>query len=303
MIQLHRLEGFYRVALHHGYAAAARAFPYPISQPAVYQQVRKLEEELGTRLFERAGRDRVEPTAAGRRLLAFCAPFFEQLPAVARAVASRAPGGVLRVEAAALEIRHVLPAWIQRLRAAHPDIEVLLCEVPIAEPARLLRSQVDLIIDHLPQIPQGVRALAIARHYPFLITPAAWPRPRPKSLRTLLRGKPFVSFGAELFQHDLQLAGLRRLGLEAERSLSASTTEALVGFVAAGLGYSLIPWPSLSGPKVPDVCTLRLGTKNDGFAIHAAYRSGREDDPLLVAALQAMPRLAARATTRRSALI
>jgi DNA-binding transcriptional LysR family regulator len=68
MIQLHRLEGFYRVALHNGYAAAARGFPYPITQPAVYQQVRKLEEELGTRLFERAGRDRVEPTAAGRRL-------------------------------------------------------------------------------------------------------------------------------------------------------------------------------------------------------------------------------------------
>jgi DNA-binding transcriptional LysR family regulator len=291
MIQLHRLEGFYRVALHNGYAAAARGFPYPITQPAVYQQVRKLEEELGTRLFERAGRDRVEPTAAGRRLLAFCAPFFEQLPAVARAVASHAPGGVLRVEAAALEIRHVLPRWIQRLRAAHPDIEVQLCEVPAAEPARLLRSQVDLIVDHMPQIPRGVGAVAIARHHPFLITPATWPRPTAKTVGRSLNDKPFVSFGPELFQHDMQLAGLRRLGLEAEQKLSASTTEALLGFVAAGLGYSLIPWPSLHGPQVPGVHALRLGAERDGFTIHAAYREGREDDPLLVAALRAMPRL------------
>jgi DNA-binding transcriptional LysR family regulator len=291
MIQLHRLEGFYRVALHNGYAAAARGFPYPITQPAVYQQVRKLEEELGTRLFERAGRDRVEPTAAGRRLLAFCAPFFEQLPAVARAVASHTSGGVLRVEAAALEIRHVLPRWIQRLRAAHPDIEVQLCEVPAAEPARLLRSQVDLIVDHMPQIPRGVGAVAIAQHHPFLITPAAWPRPTAKTVGRSLNDKPFISFGPELFQHDMQLAGLRRLGLEAEQKLSASTTEALLGFVAAGLGYSLIPWPSLHGPQVHGVYALRLGAERDGFTIHAAYREGREDDPLLVAALRAMPRL------------
>ena len=39
MIQMHRLEGFYWVATAKGYTAAARAFPYPITQPAVYQQV------------------------------------------------------------------------------------------------------------------------------------------------------------------------------------------------------------------------------------------------------------------------
>ena len=57
MIQLHRLEGFYWVARTGGYARAARAFPYPLTQPAVHQQVRKLEEDLGARLFER-GRGR-----------------------------------------------------------------------------------------------------------------------------------------------------------------------------------------------------------------------------------------------------
>ena len=294
MIQLHRLEGFYRVALHHGYAAAARAFPYPISQPAVYQQVRKLEQELGKTLFERVGRDRVEPTAAGRRLLSFCAPFFETLPQVVRAIADNTFGGSLRVEAAPLEIRHVLPSWIQRLRAAHPEIEVQVHESQTPDPSRLLSAQADLIVDHLPRVPAGVRTVVIAQHHPFLVSPASWPRPTRSTLRARLGDKPFIGFGAELFQHELQHIGLRRLGLSPEHKLSASSTETLLGFVAAGLGYSLIPWPNQAGPELRDVYTLRIGERRDAFAIHAAFRAGRDADPLLQAALATLPRLHAR---------
>ena len=51
MIQIQRLEGFFWVATTGGYARAARAFPYPITQPAVHQQVKKLERELDITLF------------------------------------------------------------------------------------------------------------------------------------------------------------------------------------------------------------------------------------------------------------
>ena len=46
-IRLHQLEGFYYTGLTGGYARAAAAMPYPITEPAVYQQVRKLERSLG----------------------------------------------------------------------------------------------------------------------------------------------------------------------------------------------------------------------------------------------------------------
>ena len=61
MIQLHRLEGFFWVAKTGGYARAARAFPYPITQPAVHQQVKKLESELELQLFERVAKDNSRP--------------------------------------------------------------------------------------------------------------------------------------------------------------------------------------------------------------------------------------------------
>src|SRR5262249_61602674 len=84
-----RLEGFYWVARTGGYARAARAFPYPITQPGVHRQVRRLEQELGgVILFERVGRDAMRPTPAGALLYALCAPFFEELPRVGRAIGS-----------------------------------------------------------------------------------------------------------------------------------------------------------------------------------------------------------------------
>ncbi|MEI9952402.1 MAG: LysR family transcriptional regulator [Pseudomonadota bacterium] len=128
MIQLHRLEGFFRVAVAGGYTRAARDFPYPISQPGVHQQVSKLEAELGKKLFDRQGRDHVELTAAGRRLFEFAKPFFEGLPLVAREISAGSFGGLLRIDAAALEIRYLMPRWIQQLRRARPDIDVDLEE-------------------------------------------------------------------------------------------------------------------------------------------------------------------------------
>src|SRR5947208_12473587 len=52
-MNIHHLELFYFVAKHGGIAAAVRNIPYGIQQPAVSGQIAKLEESLGTKLFQR----------------------------------------------------------------------------------------------------------------------------------------------------------------------------------------------------------------------------------------------------------
>src|SRR3954465_4343282 len=122
-LPLQRLEGFYWVARTEGYARAARAFPYPITQPGVHQQVRKLEEEPGVALFERGGKDRVQLTAAGKVLFDFVAPFIDGLRGIEGALRAGTHGGRLRVQAASLLLRHLVPRWLRRLHARRPDIE------------------------------------------------------------------------------------------------------------------------------------------------------------------------------------
>jgi DNA-binding transcriptional LysR family regulator len=289
VLQLHRLEGFYRVAVAGGYTRAAKTFPYPITQPGVHQQVKKLEAELGKRLFERLGRDRVALTAAGRHLFAFIEPFFVQLPAVTASIRGESFGGVLRIDAAALEIRYILPRWVQRLRRRRPDIDIDLEERQTPDLSRLLSAQVDLVVDHLAEVPQGFASRRVGTHHVFLVCPTEGLEigTRVPTLRSL-RDKPFVSFHPSLPHYELQLRALGAGGAPPRKALSASSTEAILGFVAAGLGYSLVPWPDADGPKFRGVRAIRQRGRGARFPILAVWQQLREPNPLIDAALHAL---------------
>ena len=289
MIQLHRLEGFYRVAVAGGYTRAARDFPYPISQPGVHQQVSKLEAELGKKLFDRQGRDSVVLIAAGRRLFEFAKPFFEGLPLVEREIGAGSFGGRLRIDAAALEIRYLMPRWVQQLRKARPDIDVDLEEVQVPDFSRLANGNTDLVVDYLPQLPAGIEAQRVGTHYIFIVVPKQGfeLRGRTPSLRAL-RDEPFVSFHPSLPHCQLQTNALHAVGNVPRKTLSASSTEAILGFVAASLGYSLVPWPDARGPLFKGVSAIRQKGPGTEFPILAAWRKRAEPDPLIRAALLAL---------------
>jgi DNA-binding transcriptional LysR family regulator len=298
MIQLHRLEGFYRVAQAGGYARAARQFPYPITQAGVHAQVHKLEEELGARLFEQVAKDRMVPTRAGRRLLAFCAPFFQALPEVIRGLAHG--GGHLRVEAGALEIQEVLPPWLRRLRAQRPEITVELREIDTADHGRLLRDQVDVIVDHQPQVPAGISTRSVAEHRSFLVAAADQaPLRSGRAALTALREHPFVAFPSALPQAVLQREALRASGILPPQIIEAPSVASILSFVAAGLGYSLVPWPTPTGPRIPGVMAIPLRGRGTRFPVLAGWRTRREPDEVLEAFL-ALGRPASPRTPRRS---
>ena len=248
-----------------------------------------LETELGKKLFDRQGRDSVVLSAAGRRLFEFVKPFFEGLPAVAREIGAGSFGGLLRIDAAALEIRHLMPPWIQRLRRARPDIDVELEEVQVPDFSRLSSGKTDLIVDYLPELPAGIEAQRVGTHHVFIVVPTRGLelRGRTPSLRSL-RDQPFVSFHPSLPHCQLQKNALDAHGVESPKLLSASSTEAILGFVAAGLGYSLVPWPAPRGPQFRGVTAIRQRGPGTEFPILAAWRKRAEPDPLISAALQAL---------------
>jgi Bacterial regulatory helix-turn-helix protein, lysR family len=95
-MNIHYLELFYYVARHGGIVPAVRNMPYDIQQPAVSGQIARLEESLGTKLFNR------RPFAllpAGKELFEFIRPFFDEIDRhrqdcfSASSIASRASSG------------------------------------------------------------------------------------------------------------------------------------------------------------------------------------------------------------------
>ncbi len=82
-MNIHHLELFYYVARHGGIVPAVRNMPYGIQQPAVSGQIARLEESLGTKLFNR------RPFAllpSGMELYEFIRPFFDEIDHVGEAI-------------------------------------------------------------------------------------------------------------------------------------------------------------------------------------------------------------------------
>ncbi len=115
-----QIRAFHQVALHGGFSRAAEMLNQ--TQPALSDQVRRLEEEHDVLLFHREGR-RIRLTEAGEALLILTRRFFEAEDAIAEHLQhSRAAlAGRLRIMAdSALHITGALG----RFRARHPEVFV-----------------------------------------------------------------------------------------------------------------------------------------------------------------------------------
>jgi len=133
-MNIHHLELFYFVAKHGGIAAAVRNIPYGIQQPAVSGQIAKLEESLGTKLFQRRP-FALSPT--GTELFEFIRPFFENIDVVAERLRQNS-SPQLRIAAPAIVLHDYLPEILRRVRAKFPAFRLYLHEATRADAERLL---------------------------------------------------------------------------------------------------------------------------------------------------------------------
>lgn len=290
MIDLHRLAGFWLVATEGGYARAARAADYPITQPALHQQVKKLEAEVGLELLERIGKDRMRPTPAGAHLLAFAAPFFRDLPAVVRSLRTGEFDGALSIHAEALLIRQLLPGWLLALRRRHPNVRLHLQELLVADTAPLRTGHADLLVTHLAEVPADVATRHVADLHPCLVVPrerAGTSRRAPR-LASLL-DLPFLAYPSGSRPHALQMQALGIEGIAPQQTIALDTADTILGFVESGLGWSLVPSLDRAGPTGRRLAAFPWGRTKTTFAVVAAWRKNAPPNPMLDAFLATAP--------------
>jgi DNA-binding transcriptional LysR family regulator len=118
-----RLRVFRAVARHGNFRMAAEELL--LTQPAVSQQIKALESELDTALFDRSG-GKVALTAAGTALL----PFADQLAALANrareavAAATSSSAGTLTLAASQTIGQYLLPRLIAGFLAENPRVRI-----------------------------------------------------------------------------------------------------------------------------------------------------------------------------------
>ena len=263
---LRRLRAFAVVAeeLHFG-RAARRLY---VSQPALSQQILKLEKELGVALLDRSSR-RVELTAAGADVLAETAALLARADALQEVVdrhraAQAAPLAVGFTGSAASRL---LPGILERLRAASPGTRVALRELTSVRYDLLRAGDLDVVLGRVrPDETPDLDVLVLAREPRVVVLPRGHRLAGRASLRlSELAGEAFITQPEQLnpaFRRRW-LAELEAAGLPGRIAGEASSVQEFLGLVAAGRGVCLAPQTAARFHARPDVAYVPVADAQD----------------------------------------
>jgi DNA-binding transcriptional LysR family regulator len=250
-MELRQLQYFAAVARHRHFTRAAEELY--VTQPALSQQVRRLEAELGLALLRRTSKG-VELTAAGEDLLVHAEAVLAEV-ARARAQMDRHAGvsrGVARVAATAADAAR-LPDALADFHADHPRIQIALRQGSAAEVVGLVqRGSVDVAVLALNDEPAGVTIEPLAEE-PLRV---AVPYDDPLNHRTTtlddLRGRPFILAEPGTALRATVMAATQAAGFSPLPLVEVGDPGTVRHLVRAGLGISLVPasWLERPGPVV-----------------------------------------------------
>jgi DNA-binding transcriptional LysR family regulator len=240
------------------FTAAAAALR--ITQPAVAEQIRKLEHALDADLFVRAGRG-VVPTEAGR---AFAEHASRSLRAVEDAADSVGELAALRRGTVALGIFGEPSAWqLDRLVAAfmrrHPDVSVrLVGRNSSAIVERVRRGELEAGVVLLPIDDDRLDVRPIVRDEVLYVS-ADRERTRQPATIERLASTPLVFYDAESADDDpirRQLADrAQALGVRLEPKVEVELKDIALRLVAAGIGDTYLPSAYTRAPYYPEGLT------------------------------------------------
>lgn len=231
-----------------------------VSQPAVAEQVRKLEQALGADLFVRVGRG-VVPTEAGR---AFATHAARSLRAVEEAADSVGELDELRGGTVTLGVFGEPSAWrLDELVAAfmrrHPGVSVrLVGRNSSAVVGRIRRGELEAGVVLLPIDADRVDVRPIVRDEVLYVS-ADPARTRQPATIERLAATPLVFYDAESADEDpirRQLAErAQALGLRLQPRVEVEMKDLALRLVAAGVGDTYLPSAYTRAPYYPEGLT------------------------------------------------
>lgn len=248
-VELRQIQYFVVVARQQSFSRAAEAVG--VAQPALSQQMKRLEAELGVTLLDRSSRP-VRLTEAGvafqaraERMLAEAGLAREEMREFAGVGRGRLVVGALPALAGLW-----LPPVLGRFHATYPRIELGLREANTEELSRLLGAgELDLALLHaVPGLYTGgpsYRGLVMERLFDeelvVVVPPAHGLAGRPSVELRALRDERFVLLTRGSGLSHTILAAATAEGFTPEVVAECASMTTLRALVAEGIGISIIP--------------------------------------------------------------
>lgn len=262
--------------LHFGRAAGL----LNLSQPALTKQIRRMEEDLGGRLFDR-GKQGTELSTLGKVFLRdakITLQLFDQMVDRGREAAQ---GRIGRLGIGfGFHTLELVPRLIVKLRETAPGIDVTLRDMSTAEQVEALTSTaIDLGFVRLP-VPKELKTMPVVKDRLMLVSSPMSKLPKDAKLGDC-RNQPFVAISEKrspgFHSHTVRLCGKHGFYPRIVQQVPEFTTA--IALVRAGLGVAMIP-ESFWSSSFEGVRFHRLRDPEAAWQVSAAWRA-TDDNPAL----------------------
>ena len=233
---------FYTVATQQSVTAASEFLC--VSQPAVSQAVRQLEEKLGVRLFDRNPRG-MSLTKTGKTLFHFIEQAYHLIDKGEKQLAdiSGLSLGEIHISAGDTICRKLLLPVIQRFHRKYPGIKMHVTNRTSSQTVELLRSgKIDMGIVSLPvEIPEIRTEIIHSVHDTFVCSSDLKAEiPEPATLEDISRF-PLLFLEEGTITRVSQEAQFIKRGLFVKPEIELGSLDLLVDFAKIGMGIACVP--------------------------------------------------------------
>jgi LysR family transcriptional regulator, transcriptional activator of the cysJI operon len=243
MIENFRLRVFRAVSQHLNFSRAAEELL--LTQPAVTQQIKALEDELGVPLFERGG-GRISLTPGGMALLPFAEKMKilgdDAIAAVAGAYGKDA--GELAIGASQTIGQYLLPTFVANFLRTHPKVRVTARSGNTDQMLEaLIAKEIQVALVEGPDQRKDIHIEPFMEDRMVLVVPASHEWANHEISVADLKAQPLLmrEFGSgsrRIVEQALGSVGLKTKDLTI--SMELDSTEGLLSAVEAGLGVTFV---------------------------------------------------------------
>lgn len=271
-VTLRQMRVFSAVARYRSFTRAARELH--LTQPAVSQQIKLLEQEAGLPLFEHIGRE-IQVTAAGQELLRYATQVTDLLREAGETLAAMRglKRGVLKLGAVSTA-KYFVPSLLSAFAPAYPDVTIRFVVGNREEVIKsLAANEIDLAIMGRPPRELATIAAPFAKHPLVVIAAASHPLAKKRHI-------PLKQLSNENFVIREEGSGTRAAmghvfkaqGASYRTSMEVSSNETIKQAVMAGMGLSFISMHTvmleLATGKLVTLNVTGLPVMRDWFLIH-----------------------------------
>jgi DNA-binding transcriptional LysR family regulator len=216
-----------------------------ISQSAVSQLIKSLEQRFGQQLIERSQRNNAAPTEAGKMLYTEFKEIVERFGAIESRLSAKSEvmAGTIRVAAVYSIGLHELPPYIKTFMKAHPQVRI---HIEYSRTDKVyeacLNNTIDFGIVALPLRRPNIAVIPMRQDKLVVVCHPKHPLARRKriSIRQLA-GEEFVAFERDIPTRKTIDRILKQHGVAVNYAMEFDNIETIKRSVEVGVGLSILP--------------------------------------------------------------